>query len=756
MKLRLLGAAALLLATSSLASASVADDTTITITGQNPGPTALIVQLGLSASETAAIRSVSFTITPKAGSVTRPLSGTYGHDYLAERGNLDANTGQIFLPVYGLYANFANTVTLTYFFSDGSSSAATTTITTGNFADSCNHANPTKIIPRTASTALSYDYFLVRGACSVSPVVIDTDGEVRWISPFNTDLILGSSSTFFDNAVYVSRDAFLYRVDLDGTVTFLADYSSYGVTLFHHNIDTGKQGIVLEADTNNYTESVNLEVDAAGNVLKTWNLAHIVSAAMVAGGDDPDQFVYKQPDDWFHNNATAYRRSDDSIIVSSRENFVIGLDYDSLKIKWILGDETKHWFEFSSLAQFSLNLADGGLPPIGQHAVSVTLDNNVLMMDNGRNSIFQMPPGVDRKPSLPRKYSIDVAALTALELNDYPADDGIYTQFCGSSYEDDKNNFLTDYAFVTIADGMVAHILGYDATGEEVFHYMYESGGCSTAYNSLPIHLESTKFPAVGPQALNISTRANVGTGDDALIAGFIVTGTTSKTVVLRAIGPSLSDGGIAGALADPVIQVFNSSGILIGSNDNWESDPGAGAIMAARLGPTDPLEAATLLTLAPGAYTAVVVGQNAGTGVGLVEAYDLSPASGALLANISARGVIGAGDGALISGFIVGDVGTATVIVRALGPSLPPNNVSEPLSDPALSVFDGNGTEIGANDNWQDDATATAVMQNGLAPKADAEAALLLNLPAGSYTAVVQGVAGATGIGLVEVYNLH
>ena len=756
MKLRLLGAALLLVFTSSLALATEADDTTITIMGQNAGPTSLIVQLSLSASQTTVIRSIGFTISPKPGSVTRPLSGSFSHDYLAARGNLDANTGDIFLPVYGLYANFVNTVTLTYFFTDGSSSNATTSITAGNFADSCNHATPTKILPRTNSTALSYDYFLVRGACSVSPVIIDTDGEVRWISPFNTHLIIGSSSTFFDNAVYVTRDTQLYRVDLDGTVTSLADYSSYGVELFHHNIDPGKVGLILDADTNNFTESANLEVDAAGNVLKTWNMAHIISAAMVAGGDDPDQFVFEQPTDWFHNNAVAYRRSDDTLIVSGREDFVIGLDYDSLKIKWILGDETKKWFEFPSLAQFSLALAPGGLPPIGQHAVSVTVDNNLLLMDNGRNSIFQMPPGIDRKPSQPRKYALDVSALTATELNAYPGDEGIYTQFCGSSYEDAKSNFLTDYAFVTIADGMVAHILGYDATGAKVFHYMYESGGCGTAYNSLPIHLESTRFPAVGPQALNISTRANVGTDDDALIAGFIVTGTTPKTVVLRAIGPSLSEAGVTGALADPMINVINSSGILIGSNDNWETDAGAAAIRSARLDPTDPLEAATVLTLAPGAYTAVVIGQNRSTGVGLVEAYDLSPAAGSILANISARGVVGTGDDALISGFIVGDVGTSTVVVRALGPSLPANNVSQPLSDPTLSVFDGNGTEIGTNDNWQDDPTASAVAANGLAPANDAESALLLNLPAGSYTAVVNGVDAGTGVGLVEVYNLH
>ena len=118
----------------------------------------------------------------------------------------------------------------------------------------------------------------------------------------------------------------------------LADFSSRGVVNFHHNIDPGKTGMLLEADTTSYFESVIMEVDFSGNVLKTWNFADIISAAMRAGGDDPSQFVYPTPTDWFHNNAAYYNRADDSLIVSSRENFVICIDYQTSAIKWILGD----------------------------------------------------------------------------------------------------------------------------------------------------------------------------------------------------------------------------------------------------------------------------------------------------------------------------------------------------------------------------------------------------------------------------------
>jgi hypothetical protein len=122
----------------------------------------------------------------------------------------------------------------------------------------------------------------------------------------------------------------------------VADYSGVGVTGFHHNIDPGREGMILDVDTVEQTESVNLEVDAAGNVLRTWNLADIISATMIAGGDDPRQFVHPASIDWFHNNACAYRRSDNSLIVSSRENFVIAIDYDSRSINgfWAIRQST--------------------------------------------------------------------------------------------------------------------------------------------------------------------------------------------------------------------------------------------------------------------------------------------------------------------------------------------------------------------------------------------------------------------------------
>ena len=213
----------------------------------------------------------------------------------------------------------------------------------------------TRILPvlqdRTNSTDLSYDYiFISNGGCGPhAPVILDTDGELRWVNPTSILGALAASSLFINNAIYETDGPTLNRVDLDGASSVLRDFSSRGVVNFHHNIDPGKTGMLLEADTTSYTESVIMEVDFSGNLLKTWNFADIISAAMRAGGDDPSQFVYPAPTDWFHNNAATYNRADDSLIVSSRENFVICVDYNTSAIKWILGDPAKKWYQFPSL-----------------------------------------------------------------------------------------------------------------------------------------------------------------------------------------------------------------------------------------------------------------------------------------------------------------------------------------------------------------------------------------------------------------------
>jgi arylsulfate sulfotransferase len=749
-----------------VARASQADDTTITFHGYTPGVTPFISNVHLTASNTTVLKELQFTIHPKPGSVTRPLSGTYANYYLVDRGFENPQTGEITLPVYGLYDGTTNPVTLTYRFVDGSSKQANIMITTAPYDDLCGYKNPTVVQPRTRSTDLSYDFiFISNGGCGPhAPVILDTDGELRWVSPTDIRGALTAGSLFINNAIYATDGPTLNRVDLDGASSVLADYSSHRVVNFHHNIDPGKTGMLLEADTISYYESVIMEVDFSGNVLKRWNFADIISAAMRAGGDDPSQFVFQRTpqsnNDWFHSNAAYYNRADDSLIVSSRENFVICIDYETSAIKWILGDPTKKWYQFPSLRRFALTLAPGSLPPIGTHAVSITYDEHLLLFDNGLPSMFQRPVGEARNFSSPRKYQLNLNTKVATEVWNYEANHILYSPICSSVYEDAPRNYLIDYAFSnsSLQTGQgLAELIGLAGTGHRVFWYTYETMFCNTAYNSRIIHLEDTKFPAVGPRVQNLSTRGTVSSGDNVLINGFIVSGTDPKTVILRALGPSLSGSGVPGALPDPVLSLYNSSGTLIATNDDWRTDIGSAFIEQYGLAPGNPAESATLQqNLPPGAYTMVVTGKNITQGIALAEVYELfGPGLNSKLTNVSGRSFVGTGDSVLIGGFIVGDVGSGTVIVRALGPSLGSFGVSQPLSDPVLTIYDSNGSVIATNDNWQDGNNALDVQRNQLAPPNALDSAIVLRLPAGAYTAVVRGASGATGNALVEVYHL-
>jgi hypothetical protein len=255
---------------------------------------------------------------------------------------------------------------------------------------------------------------------------------------------------------------------------------------------------------------------------------------------------------------------------------------------------------------------------------------------------------------------------------------------------------------------------------------------------------------------LNISTRVLVGGGDNAAIAGFIVTGSQLKRVIIRALGPSLRGAGISNALQDPMLELHNSRGAVLASNDNWK-DTQQAEIQASGLAPPDDRESAIVQTLSPGAYTAIMRGRDGGSGIGLIEGYDLDSSTDSIFANISTRGLVGTGDEAMIGGLIVGGSGRGVnvIVARALGPSLGNAGVHNALQDPILELHDQNGALIDSNDNWKDRQQALIERQN-LAPVDDRESALLDVLPAGAYTAIVRGKNETTGVALVEFYNIR
>jgi hypothetical protein len=240
------------------------------------------------------------------------------------------------------------------------------------------------------------------------------------------------------------------------------------------------------------------------------------------------------------------------------------------------------------------------------------------------------------------------------------------------------------------------------------------------------------------------------------MIAGFIVTGDAPKRVYVRALGPSLASGGVAGFLADPILRLFASSGEQVASNNNWQ-DTQAAEIIQTGIPPGHELEAAIVTTLAPGSYTAAMEGTNSLTGIGLVEVYDLNSITTSELANISTRAVVQTQESVMIAGFILGGTSESTrVAIRALGPGLASAGINNPLANPTLEVRDQNGGVVVTNDDWLDDSVqATQILTLGLAPSNDLESALVTALAPGAYTAIVAGQEGGTGVGLVEVYRV-
>jgi cell division septation protein DedD len=261
--------------------------------------------------------------------------------------------------------------------------------------------------------------------------------------------------------------------------------------------------------------------------------------------------------------------------------------------------------------------------------------------------------------------------------------------------------------------------------------------------------------PTPDSQLGNISTRMRVEAGDNILIAGFIVQGNGDKRLIIRAVGPTLATFGVGDALQDPTLELHDSSGGIIASNDDWAENGNATEIVASGLVPANVKESALLVTIPPGAYTAVLRGKNNSTGVGLVEVYDLDTSGAARAANISTRGFVLTGENVMIGGLIVTGNDPSQFLLRAIGPSLENFGVPSPLADPFLELHDGNGVTIFSNNNWRETQEA-AIQNTGLAPSDNLESAILISLVPGNYTAVLKGADGGTGNGLVEVYKLN
>jgi hypothetical protein len=368
--------------------------------------------------------------------------------------------------------------------------------------------------------------------------------------------------------------------------------------------------------------------------------------------------------------------------------------------------------------------------------------------------------------------AFDVAALNSLQI---PRPDGTTTDKSGAANTKLNSPGVTGAILMvppaTLSAGApgetlpIPAYLAYAASGGTP---SVDGAAQRTSFGVVPTSVNTSHTLTVGSSvfttappkgiALNISTRLPVGIGQSVLIGGFIILGPVPKTVALRAVGPSLP---LGGSLQDPILELHDATGATLATNDNWRSTAIGGLltssqtvdVLASTIAPGNDAESAMVVTLSPGAYTAVVRGFQDGTGIAVIEGYDLDADKSSTLANISTRGFVLENDKVMIGGFIYGGgPGATNVAIRGIGPSLRAAGVINPLLDPILELFDGNGTAISSNDDWK--ANQTAIEATGLQPSNDAESTILVsNLSPGAYTAILKGKNGGIGVGVLEVY---
>ena len=442
------------------------------------------------------LQYISFTILPKSGSTAKPISVTYSKAYLMAQHRLASRVKEATISVFGLYANFNNTVRITVKQIYRKATTTTVRLRTAAYTGYFSAATRINVTPRNKSVPLDYSYMLVKHLHNgLGPVILDIDGNVRWVGRpgLNSQgAYFWDGSIYLDNGEGYSGGSKFFRMDMTGALTEVADYASEGVWGLHHNYDLGKSGLLIEVNANvdgaSHVESTIFEVNKSGTILDRWNISQIVRDAMVAGHDDPSEFV-RDGADWFHNNAATYWAATDTLVVSGREDFVIGIGYTDKQIKWILGDLSKAWATYPSLLAYALTMAPGSIAPIGHHAVSITPDGNLMLFDNGYQSLNQSPVGDNHTYSAPRKYALNLATKTATEVWNFTHAESIYSPICSSVYQQ-GSSYLIDYAHAT--DGSV-HLVGLGAANAMAFEYSW-SGDCGYGWNARIISLEGVRY----------------------------------------------------------------------------------------------------------------------------------------------------------------------------------------------------------------------------------------------------------------------
>jgi|GEM_PF-875502 len=409
----------------------------------------------------------------------------------------------------------------------------------------------------------------------------------------------------------------------------------------------------------------------------------------------------------------------------------------------------------SATCQWFINLADNGGPP---NNLDIRHNNSGPFTVFGRvvNNSMSIVDSIAAVPVYNASGGDPNSPFRELPLRNYTPPNPVQVSNFVSVPEISHISPLT--FSVTSSDPAVA-----DATvsGTNLLVSGHQVGSATftvtaTDFDGAPVSQNFTVTVVAAPgRLIQLSTRMQVGTGDDVLIAGLIMRGPSPKRLLLRAIGPST---GLGGALADPVLELYDSTGV-IASNGNWGDAPNRQDIIDTGVPPASPNESAILTTLpsdpAAVAYTAIVRGANNTTGIALVEVYDLDSGPGSTLLNLATRGRVDLEPNVLIGGFFLGGTESKRVLARAVGPSLAAAGVPNPLADPTLALHDGNGTLLVSNDDWGTSPDQAEIQASGVAPTDPKESAVLRILPAGPCTAIVRGVNNTTGVASVEIYQL-
>ncbi|WP_158080886.1 aryl-sulfate sulfotransferase [Pelomonas sp. KK5] len=443
------------------------------------------------------ISYVNFTVQAKSGSVSKPVNVTQYRSYLERQGYLVSNSTTVKIPVFGLYSGGSNTVKFEVGFEDGSHLSFSKELTSPTYVDPAAIYDRLRVLKaRVANDKIGFDFFALQSG-SGTPAIYDTDGQLRWVG---VPPVLNAAHSLFVNGGFVIGGSdgdvsmMLTRLELDGTSNSKLVVAPPYIG-FHHNLDLGKTGYLGEFDARingvDYIETILAELTDEGHVLTEWDFGKIIADFMTKNGDDPSKFV-RPGVDWFHMNAALYDPQDDSVVASSRENFLIKVDYKTKEIVWIFGDPSKYWYTFPSLRSKALTLAPGGLYPIGQHGITISPDKKLLLFNNGYQS-FQQPAGApqgdSRNYSAVVAYTIDAAGKTATENWRFDYNKSIFADICSNPQQTPDGSILVNYA--SASGRTTSRQVGLNPQHQVVFDFELPTTLCQTSYHSTVVPLEA-------------------------------------------------------------------------------------------------------------------------------------------------------------------------------------------------------------------------------------------------------------------------